>query len=465
VEKKLEKVKSKEKREGFELELAKLENRKRFYEKHIENGTIPKAVFAGRRNFDALLKGRVSKDEWRELRSNQLYSIGQANQKGNANLRIAKLVEGEYGLQVRFIKRKEVKVVRDGRKLRYRGRVKIFKLHVPSKFQPHIDWSLRSGIVYSVRLIRENGRYLAHISFQIDNTPLTATPERVTAIDANPEGPAIAIISRDGNILAHKLIRDERLVYASEEKRDQIAGILIRKIIEFAEAHHATVFVIEKLEIRNHRNFGKRLNRTVYAFTRQKFKETLLAKCWELEYPVFVANPAYTSILGKKKYAKNLGLSPHEAAAYVIGGRFYGYGEKLSEPFPITIKVEAEKSKNKRAEKRKSSKGDKKKDYVKIKVPARYIWSSIHSYLKPADPYMAATNGRKGSWEPTPSLDNAAVFTGHPTGASPPLSVCVEGVRKGGECGGNPQATGDRGKPASILAVDGRLEATSLRDT
>jgi hypothetical protein len=89
----------------------------------------------------------------------------------------------------------------------------------------------------------------------------------------------------------------------------------------------------------------------------------------------------------------------------------------------------------------------------------------FYGYHGPADPYRAATDGRKGSGEPKLGLDNTAVFTGHPASLSPPQSVCGEGVRKGGERGGNPQATGDGGKPASTLGVNGRFEAKSLHDT
>ncbi len=62
-----------------------------------------------------------------------------------------------------------------------------------------------------------------------------------------------------------------------------------------------------------------------------------------------------------------------------------------------------------------------KKNRVKIRVPIRYVWASPYGYHSPADPYRAATDGRKG--------------------------------------GGNPRATGDRDKPAFTLGVDGRFEA------
>ena len=434
---KLQRARSKGKRESLERELAKLKKKKKFYTKHIENGTVPKTVFGGRGKLEEMMKGELSKEGWREVRNNQLYSIGQANQKGNANLRIIRCEEGRYGLNVRFPTRQEVKVGRDGRRVRYKGLVKTFSLYVPAKFQQYLEWVLNSGMAYSVRIVRNNGRRLVHVSFQISNAPLSTVPDRVTAIDANPKGFAATVVSKDGNLLAHKFFRDDRLIYASREKRNNIIGVLVSRIVGFAEEHHATTFVIENLGIRNHANYGRKVNRIVYAFMRRKFKGTLLARCWKKGYPVFTVNPAYTSALGEKKYAKPYGLSPHEAAALVIGRRFYGYGERLTEPMLIRVGG--------------------------AKVPVRYVWPSIYGYRGPADPYGAATNGRKGSGEQRPGPDNAAAFTGHPAEPSaPPMSTCVDWVRKGGECGENPQATGDGGKPAPTLSAGGQFEAKSL---
>ena len=77
-------------------------------------------------------------------------------------------------------------------------------------------------------------------------------------------------------------------------------------------------------------------------------------------------------------------------------------------------------------------------------------------------------HGRKGSMEQRLGDGNEAVFTGRPacSAESTPL-MRDEGVRKGGECGESPQATGNGVKPA--LSVDeadsGKVVATLLHDT
>ena len=42
-------------------------------------------------------------------------------------------------------------------------------------------------------------------------------------------------------------------------------------------------------------------------------------------------DPSYTSIIGKNKYAIPLGLSVHQAAAFVIARRGYAYKEKIKQ--------------------------------------------------------------------------------------------------------------------------------------
>ncbi|MDZ5610878.1 transposase, partial [Bacillus pseudomycoides] len=53
-------------------------------------------------------------------------------------------------------------------------------------------------------------------------------------------------------------------------------------------------------------------------------------------------NPAYTSISGKMKYMRKLGISIHQSAAFTIGRRGLGYKEKVPQVLqPYIPKKEA----------------------------------------------------------------------------------------------------------------------------
>ncbi|MGG6437732.1 IS200/IS605 family accessory protein TnpB-related protein, partial [Saccharococcus caldoxylosilyticus] len=55
---------------------------------HLEQGTIPRVIFGGKQNFYKRLKGKITNEEWKDLRSNQLYARGDKSKKGNLNIRL-----------------------------------------------------------------------------------------------------------------------------------------------------------------------------------------------------------------------------------------------------------------------------------------------------------------------------------------------------------------------------------------
>jgi IS605 OrfB family transposase len=436
VSSKLTRAKSPGKKERLQRALLRLEKRKRILEKHVADGTIPKVIFGTRKLFVDRVKGTITNQEWKDARNGQLYSIGQANQKGNANIRID---WGGKRVGVNFPERIELREAK-GKVYRVKNTRRWFDLRVNERFRKYMDSLLESGQAYSVRVMRRSGKYLVQVSFEITLPSSDKVPKMVCAIDSNPGGFAAAIVSRDGNLIAHRFFRDDRLVYASEEKRGSIIGETIAGIVAWAEKHNADAFAIEDLDIRGSRSFGRRTNRVVYAFVRRKFAENLMTKCWKTGCPIGTVNPAYTSKIGDAKYKQMFGLSVHEAAAFCIGRRFFGHGEWLEKPIAITVKD----GKSRR------------------KTAARYVWASVYGYQHSADQRMEPP-GRKGSAGEKRGGGNEAVFTGRPASELTPLSESDEGVRKGGGCGGSPQVTGNGVKPASSQG-DGKVTAASLCD-
>ncbi|UMZ74338.1 hypothetical protein [Natranaerofaba carboxydovora] len=69
--------------EGLEFRVKKLEQKQTELENHIDNHTIPPAIFGGKKNFCARTKGHITNQEWKDLRTNQLYSRGDKTKKGN----------------------------------------------------------------------------------------------------------------------------------------------------------------------------------------------------------------------------------------------------------------------------------------------------------------------------------------------------------------------------------------------
>lgn len=94
VGRKLDRVADPLKRKGYQARIEKLERKKADVERHITTGTVPRAVFGSRKLLEDLSKGKDSREEWRYRRSNQFFSVGQTNQRGNANTRIVRNDDG-----------------------------------------------------------------------------------------------------------------------------------------------------------------------------------------------------------------------------------------------------------------------------------------------------------------------------------------------------------------------------------
>ena len=64
-------------------------------------------------------------------------------------------------------------------------------------------------------------------------------------------------------------------------------------------------------------------------FVYRKLLESIERKAIRCGVRLFKVNPAYTSIIGKYKYATAYGLSFHQAAAFVIARRGLGFRESI----------------------------------------------------------------------------------------------------------------------------------------
>ena len=72
-----------------------------------------------------------------------------------------------------------------------------------------------------------------------------------------------------------------------------------------------------------------RFNRLVHSFAKNKLQKALISRGLKFGFYIKKVNPAYTSVIGRWKYAKMYGLSVHEAASFVIGRRGLDFDEKV----------------------------------------------------------------------------------------------------------------------------------------
>ncbi len=88
-------------------------------------------------------------------------------------------------------------------------------------------------------------------------------------------------------------------------------------------------FVLEDLKFIQNHDTNHRFNRLVHSFTKKKLQYSLISRGLKFGFKIKKVNPAYSSVIGRFKYAKMYGLSVHEAASFVIGRRGLDFEEKI----------------------------------------------------------------------------------------------------------------------------------------
>lgn len=270
-----------------------------------------KIVFGGRKAWEDLKSGAITKNEWLRRRDSQIYCRGDKTQKGNLNIRIMP----DDTLRITVGTRKWA----------------TYKLFVPEKYQQELKTMLASGQAYNIRLKRKDDQHFkVIIDYQADERAVSTTFQNgVIGVDTNPDRIAVADVTVDGNLVGVETFIESRILFGSTHKRDYDIGCLVKKVIQYAQERDKGI-VFEDLKFDKDKTGSKKWKRKQSNFVWKKFLTLLERKCVENGIQYEKVNPAFTSIIGKYKYRWMYKTSIHESAAFVIGRRGLGYNEKLS---------------------------------------------------------------------------------------------------------------------------------------
>jgi len=274
-----------------------------------------KVIFGGKKNWDSLIKGKISNAEWKSKRDNQIYARGDVTKKGNPNIRLLNK-NGNFYLRVTIGNRK----------------FEEYNLFIPVKFKKRLFSLFGLGISYNIRLLKKDEQhYRVIIDYEVENPEMVIDfSNGVIGADINPDKIAISNINNDGNLVKSFTVVNNRMFFASTNKRDYEIGCLVKQIIKFALENNKGI-IFENLKFKKEfENQGKRFNRIKSNFVWKKLLTLLERKCIENGIMYKKVNPAFTSVIGKLKYQQMYNLSIHESAAYVIARRGLGFNEKLS---------------------------------------------------------------------------------------------------------------------------------------
>ncbi len=158
----------------------------------------------GRNSFTNGVKGKITNEEWKELRSNTLYSRGDQSKKGNLNTRIV-FNDQDQHFYLEVANPLLVEKGKNSPRLRFKLRIsdkyfaEIVDIVLPTTVGENSKGKLIEEYkVYSVEIKRKKERYYVHITYDVDEvgSELTwsdkITSDYIAGIDVNIDRVAVS---------------------------------------------------------------------------------------------------------------------------------------------------------------------------------------------------------------------------------------------------------------------------------
>jgi IS605 OrfB family transposase len=286
-------------------------------EKNVSR-TLPAVCFGGR---EALRRGDVT--AWRDKRTSRIFLVGAADDGRTGNqsvhwdgenlrLRMPDALGGHMqtltGVQFRY---------GQGEMLAVLAR------NADKKTRISLSWLIFRD---------ELGRWHAHVTVDEVAVPLlTDVRHGVLAVDLNVDHLAVTMVDHWGNPV-DRLTVDFPPSGTDEGKSAAIIGDAVRALCLLARQRCYGI-ACEKLDFSRKkaglREFGAAHARRLSGWSYARFSQVLEARCRREGIDLAQVNPAYTSVIGRVKYAKCRAMSVHHAAALAIGRLAIGYGERF----------------------------------------------------------------------------------------------------------------------------------------
>ncbi len=319
--------------EGCGLKIAIHEWKAEELRKQLRERSYPRAVFGSRKLFRRMSiaggeRKEELKEEWRETRSNHFFSLGQANQRGNANTRLsydnprdAFLLEmrnwpgGDFSLPLHIPHHWSGllrSVIEGAEAVKLGGRGEL----------------LEGGLPYSVRVVRSANGYQVLVSFELDEA-IVEHAVRIAGIDINPEGVACTVVSGDGNLVTTRFFGDNRLISSSKNKRKWVLENIVNRMLRWCrDTYGCNAVALEKLKFKGAYDYSPKTNFKLSNFMRRKMLRTIRLRALKIGMLSVEVSPAYSSRVAIAKYGRRFGgFNRHQLAAFVIARRALGYGE------------------------------------------------------------------------------------------------------------------------------------------
>ena len=269
--------------------------------------------------------------EWRRRRNEHFYLIGSHEETAhNSMCQYKKTDDGEY-LHVTV---PEYLLTKLGKHVKVPVRFESDREYHNKNYYDYFHQAMLEDTPMTYRfLCKEDGFWYVHATFTI---PKQVQPgyNGYLGVDINSCLLATAEVDSKGNYIGVFKNYTYDTKDKTTEQLEQIVTAFIIDIVRRAKLANRIV-VIEDIDLKNKKSgrfslVNKKINDIPYA----TITTLITNRCLKENVYLKIVNPAYTSVIGKHKYAKRYGLSIHNAAAIVIARRG-NYFSKERVPVPM----------------------------------------------------------------------------------------------------------------------------------
>lgn len=266
--------------------------------------------------------------DWRAARAHQCYFLGSGDETGgNQSCTLsASAVSGPSALMLRIRLPDALQAPGEGKYLVFEG------LAFPYD-EPALRAALARGQALSWLIHRDRKGYRLMVSFARPAGKVSTLDKQYgcVGVDFNVDHLAVTETDRNGNLIGSKRI-DLPFEGKSTRQRDALLSDALEMVVEMALAVQKPV-VVEDLNFEKKKKQMDQMSaaqsRMLSGLAYAKYQQLIASKCHRRGVQLLKVNPAYTSVVGRLKYARPKGLSVHQAAAGAIARRGQGFTEKL----------------------------------------------------------------------------------------------------------------------------------------
>jgi len=331
------------------LRLARLEKRLELMKQEKASGRV-RICFGSKKLFQAQFDLKANgyknfeewKTDWKTARSNQFFLIGSKDEMAGNQLCTARRGEEDGTLTLR-LRLPDALVSKHGKYIEIKGVQFEYGQDIIEaalldnearrllKGMKRVETKLY-GQAISYRFLRDEKGWRVFVSTARPVVPIKTLKNIGTiGVDLNANHIALVETDRFGNVIDTQTV-PLNTYGKSKGQSEAIIGEAVKTIVERSEKTLKQI-VIEDLDFSKKRsilreNGSNRYARMLSSFVFSKFRDFLESRASRNGVRVYKVNPAFTSVIGRVKYASKYGLTVHHAAALVIARRLCRFSER-----------------------------------------------------------------------------------------------------------------------------------------